>query len=106
MKRQNSSSELVTKKDLKQELGKFATKADLKNETISLRMNLDKLKLEIDDKARQYRDQVLTKLDGVMGELQNIREDNIIGSHQTAEMRDQVENHEKRIQKLEQTQQI
>lgn len=41
-----------------------------------------------------------------MGELQAIRENNMIGAHQTRELCEEVENHEKRIKHLEKVQQI
>ncbi len=68
-----------------------------------LNLRLDQLKQELNDTARQYRDQILTRLDEVMGELQNIREDNAIGSHQISELGKTTNNHEKRIKKLEQS---
>lgn len=85
MKKNSVASELVTKSFLRSEL--------------------DDLKKEIDEKAQGYRDQILTKLDGVMGELQTIREDNVIGTHQTSQLREEVDNHEKRIRNLEKVQQ-
>ncbi len=57
--------------------------------------------LKLDEKFRTYRDEILNRLDSVMGELQNIREDNSIGTHQTRELREEVDNHEQRIKKLE-----
>lgn len=36
-----------------------------------------------------------------MGELGIMREENLIGVYQTTELRSSVDNHEKRIQKLE-----
>jgi uncharacterized membrane protein len=81
------------------------TSLDLVTET-HLAIKLDELNLKVDDKARLYRDQILTKLDQVMGKLQNIREDNIVGTHQVRQLRKDVENHSKRLVKLEQTPQI
>ena len=60
----------------------------------------------MDENAAKYRDEILTKLDGVMGELQAMREENTVGAHQTRELREQVNDHEKRIEHLEKTQQI
>lgn len=50
----------------------------------------------IDDKARKYRDDVLTKLDEVMGELIAAREEREFMNHD-------IRDHEKRITKLEQS---
>lgn len=69
-------------------------------DTIELRLDikLDKLEMAIDDNARQYRDDVLTKLSETMGELEKIREDRELASYHTSEL-------EKRIKKLEQMRQ-
>lgn len=92
MKQKGKSQELVTKGYLKEELGILETRINIK---------FDKLKREIDDNAQKYRDQVLTKIDGVMGQLETLREDSLIGAHQTRELRKQVDDHEKRLVQLE-----
>jgi len=58
----------------------------------------EKFGREVDGKAKGYRDDVLNKLDEVMGELEQIREDQ---SFITGDIKD----HEKRIIKLEQSSQ-
>ncbi len=85
MKQKNISSDLVTKGYLD--------------------IIIDEAKRDIDEKAREYRDQILTKLDGVMGELQTMREENTIGTYQSKEVRDQIDDHEIRIKRLEKPQQ-
>lgn len=80
MQRKNNSSQLVTKDYLKKELE------------------------VVDENARKYRDQILAKLDETMGELGAMREENVIGSHQTSQLRSDVDNHEKRIKHLEKIQ--
>lgn len=88
MKKQKSKPQkLVTEGYLKGELGVLETRIDIK---------LDKIKQEIDDNAKKYRDEILTKLDGVMGELQTRREEDTVGSYQTAELRKEVDDHEKK----------
>lgn len=49
---------------------------------------------EHEEKHREYRDEILTKIDGVMGELQTMREENAAGEHR-------LRDHEERITKLE-----
>ncbi len=71
----NNSSQLVTKGFLKSEL----------------EYKLGELEQRVDDRAKQYRDQILTKIDGVMGELETIREDNIIGTHQILNLQETAE---------------
>jgi len=58
---------------------------------------------KLDSKLTKYKDEILNGLDEVMGELQAMREDNTIGIHQTRVLREDVDNHEKRITKLEST---
>jgi hypothetical protein len=48
----------------------------------------------MDDKARLYRDQILTRFDEVMGELITTREERDFLNHD-------IKDHEKRITKLE-----
>lgn len=66
------------------------------------KIELDEAFEAYDEKNRGYIDKVLTGLDKVMKELETIREDNVIGTDQTRELRIDVDNHEKRILTLEQ----
>ena len=98
MKKKDNNAELVTRKILKDELSFL----DVKFEDVDGKFQqIDKKFEEMDKNARGYRDEILTKLDGVMGEMQTIREDNTIGTYQTRELRVEVDNHEKRIRRLE-----
>ncbi len=54
-----------------------------------------------DGRNKLYRDEILTKLDRAMGELETIREDSVIGIHQMRELREEVDDHVKRIKVLE-----
>lgn len=63
---------------------------------------LDKKLSEFDEKARDYRDDVLGKLDEVVRELETMREENLIGSYQIKELRKHDANHERRLRKFEQ----
>lgn len=94
------SRETITKYVLKEELDKALEKTEKK---LALEINLSKYDLRdemnkmeerIDEKSKKYRDDVLTKIDGVIGELSAIREEDIVGSHQ-------LRDHEKRIIALE-----
>ena len=86
MKRKDGNSELVTKGFLKSEL----------------EFKLGGLEQRVDDRAKQYRDQILTSNDKLAKTLETTREELEIGNFQ---MRRQVENHEKRIENLEKIQQ-
>lgn len=66
------------------------------------KIELDEAFEVYDEKNRGYIDKVLTGLDKVMKELEIIREDSVIGIHQTRELRVDVDNHQKRILTLEQ----
>ena len=84
---------------LKSELKKYATKDDLKNEIALLR-----------EENKQYKDEVLTKIDEIAGDLGDMREEDVIGSHQTSQLRQDVrrdvDNCEKRIKCLEKAQYV
>lgn len=56
---------------------------------------------EIDENAKKYRDEILTRLDPVIAEIENARLDRELGASQTSAIREAVEDHEKRIAHLE-----
>lgn len=104
MKQKSNSSQLVTKKYLEKTLDKrfshFEKKVD--EEFISFEATMD-FKLEhlergVDEKAQQYRDQLLTSNDKLAKTLETMREEITIGNFQT---REKLEDHEKRIKVLE-----
>ena len=99
--------EFVTKKYLEKTLEKYATKKDLENAFKASETHTDyklaRFREEIDEKAREYRDQLMTKLDYIVGELADMREDRVIGDHHTKSLKQKVENHKVRIAKLETT---
>ncbi|MBF8249625.1 MAG: hypothetical protein HW400_226 [Candidatus Levybacteria bacterium] len=78
----------------KNNLSHFITKEFLESK-------LDSLKEELDNNAQKYKDEILTKMDEVMGELGELRDENTIGSAQTSQLNSAVENHEERIKNLE-----
>ena len=65
------------------------------------RIELDEAFENYDEKNRKYRDQILGGLDKVMGELQTIREENAVGNYQIREFREEIDDHGRRITKLE-----
>lgn len=95
MKKKNDSSEIVTRGILREEL------SHLKTDINQLRADMDHLRIDIDEKAREYRDDVLTKMDKVIGELEGIREDSVIGRRQTEDLRVDVEDLKSRVKKIE-----
>jgi len=78
---------LITKEDLRKALAPYATKQDLE-------------KYVTVDEFRQFKDDVFTGLDKVMGELKKIREEQIFMHNKV------YQDHEKRITRLEQTQSL
>lgn len=85
MKRKNPLAENATKGDL------LILKRELKEEVVG----------EIDEKNEKYKDEVMTKLDDISGQLENLREDKDLSIHQTSQLQEQVDGHEKRIKHLE-----
>ena len=80
----------VTEEKLKIILNDYPTKMDMRE-----------AEFRTDEKARQYRDEILTRLDGVMGELAQQREDRVFEEHDVKVLKERVGDHEKRIIKLE-----
>ncbi|MEK7186142.1 MAG: hypothetical protein AAB675_02155 [Patescibacteria group bacterium] len=66
-----------------------------------LKVELDIVMQEIDEKSKGYRDQVLTGLDGVMKELETIREENAAGTLLIERISGRLDDHEERISNLE-----
>ena len=94
------AGDYITKKDLEIALEKFAERI-LKAMHLNISQAISESEERTEEKHRKYHDENMNRLDEVMGELENIREDNMIGTYQTRELRENVDNHEKRISKLE-----
>lgn len=109
MKQKTANTNSATKGDLQQLERrfekKFATKTDLKNEIGALETRIDikfeRFEQKIDDKAQKYRDEVLTKMDGVTKELETIREEQIVANRHIDFAINKLVNHEKRLTKIE-----
>ena len=69
-----------------------------------LKYFFDELRHEFKEELKKYRDENMTRLDEVMGELQTIREDNTIGTYQIRELQKEVDDHETRIRTVEKIQ--
>lgn len=59
----------------------------------------------LEERLVKHRDDILSRLDDVMGQLEGMREENTISYHQSREFLETTEDHEKRIKKLEGVQQ-
>lgn len=83
------------KKLLEKEIHDLISYIDARFEKVDARFE------KVDDDARNYRDEVLTRMDGIVGELQTMREEKVVGGYQIEET---MNDHEKRIKKLEKLQ--
>lgn len=100
MKQKNDSSQGVTKTHLDKRFLSFEKIVDEKFVRFEVKfdLKLENLEREIDEKAKQYRDQILTSNDKLAKRLETIWEELEIGNFQ---MKDKIKNHEKRIKILE-----
>lgn len=98
------------KKNTKPQL---STRSDLKNLETSFRLEITSLEIKVDTKlenmekridnnAQKYRDQILASNDKLAKQLETMTDENTIGFNQ---LNRQLQNHEKRIKKLENVQQ-
>lgn len=90
----NKTANYVTEDYLDRKL--FTFKRELKEEIVG----------EIDGKNEKYKDEVMTKLDDISGQLEDLQEDKVLSIHQTEELRGKVDNHEERLKNLEKVQQV
>lgn len=84
------------KKDIREEMR--AMKGDLREEMLDLRGGLID---QVNDKMKLYKDEVLTRLDGISKELQDMREEDAAGTLQFRRLDGKVDSHEKRITRLD-----
>lgn len=82
-----------------------ATKGDLlilKQDVLGeIDLKLEKMRGE----HKEYKDEVMTKLDDISGQLEDLQQDKVLSIHQASQLREEVENHDKRIKHLEKAQQ-
>lgn len=97
------AEDYVTKKDLESALERFAGRIshDVDEKLRQYHKEYIDRFDKVEEDQKEYRDENMNRLDDVMGELENIREDNMIGTYQIRELRENVDDHEKRITKLE-----
>ena len=91
-----TASEPVTKQDLQIALKEFA-------ELLMIRIDikLENMERRIDDRARLYNSEMLTRFDSWAGELEAAQIDRTISTSRFAKLSDKVKDHDKRIKKLE-----
>lgn len=100
-----NDSEIVTRKILREELHGFAKKDDLANSEdkmlTEMRVMFKDFTDFVVDKNREFKDEILTAIDKVMGDNERLTTENEVGAHQIRNLRVKVDNHEKRLKALE-----
>jgi uncharacterized protein YutD len=84
------------RKELQKELQNYPTRQDLQN---ALQDALKEYPTR--EEFRIYRDEILNKLDYIVGELQQAREDRIFIGHDITNLKETDTDHEKRLKILE-----
>lgn len=86
-----------------------ATRSDLKRaksvlwqEILRVEERVEKTEENLKEAIRQSTNDLMTKIDSFAGKTKALEDENTVGTHQTRELRVQVDNHEKRITVLEQ----
>lgn len=87
---------LVTEEQLKTELGYLerVLKVEIKLSGLATAQR-------VGEKMTQVKNQLLTVIDPLLRELEERREDREVGTYQTSRLKEQVDDHEKRLAKLE-----
>lgn len=73
----------------------------MKTSNNATKQDLSDLKEALRSDINGFKDEVMSGLDAVMKELETMRDENTLGVGQTRELYQRVDNHEKRIKKLE-----
>lgn len=85
---------------LKKEIGQVI-REEITASEVRMDIKLEKLKFEIKDNVKSFRNDIFTKMDSVMSELEKMREDQTVKVHNDVQLKKRVDDHEKRIKKLE-----
>ncbi len=107
MKQKTVGKEPVTEAKLKEALLDYPTKKDLhkalenyptKNE---MYQKFDELDRKFEERFVQFKSDIFTRFDELMGELSQQREDRIFTDHDVKVLDEKVIDHDKRLKKLE-----
>ncbi|HVF69144.1 MAG TPA: hypothetical protein VNA13_01120 [Xanthomonadales bacterium] len=107
MKKKAASNEPVTEEKLKEVLNDYPTKKDLhkalENYPTKKEMyhGFDELDRKFEERFVQFKSDIFTRFDEVMGELAQHREDRVFSDHDTKVLDEKVTDHENRLKKLE-----
>jgi len=93
----------------KRDLLNLATKKELEKLAVATKMEMGRMELRLekkfdeqDEKARQYRDQMLNAIDPIAKEISDTREERAVTAYQREQDREAIDGHEERISVLEQ----
>lgn len=92
------TNDIATKKFVKEELEEVKGWVGIR-----LEQNTEELKEWVDTVFAKYKDETMIKLDEIVAMLQKDDQERTILSYQVSEHTNQLENHKKRIEKLEKT---
>ncbi len=106
MKRKVDNSSAVTKEDidrLEEHLSRIDTSIALtqKLSRLEILSSASETQRRLERLIKDFKSENFTRLDGIVKELEDLREDKVIGISQTKELKKKAEEHEKRINKLE-----
>lgn len=109
MKSKSDNNQVATKKDIQLLKGDIKSlEGDIKALERKLKGGIALVRLDVKDafekheeKHKEYRDEILTKMDEVVGKLQKKEEEDTAGADLIQELDDKVADHEKRIVNLE-----
>lgn len=108
LKQKDVSSNLVTKdffrKELRQELNGTIERL-LHGIRQEITFAMDTVADKFENKLNKHTSLILTTVDPLLKELETRREDRAISASQHLKLKNQVDNHEKRIKKIERIQQ-
>lgn len=110
MKKKNNESEIVTKgffkrelkRELTRELQNFEERMDVKIDA-KMELKFNSFQGKIEQMLITFRSEIFSKIDSFVKEIRNSHEERAIVSNQVSDLRDRVDEHEVRIQKLETT---
>lgn len=100
-----SSDKPVTEEKLKKILVEYPTKKDLKKEISGLKDwvhdGFEDVVEKLGEQTKDLRNEMMANFEKVFARLDNLEQENEVGMFQTAEIRTKVDDHDKRINKLE-----
>lgn len=104
MKQKNNSSNLVTKNYFKKELNDTIDRL-LQGIRREITFAVETVTEKLEQKLTKHTSLILTTVDPLLKELETRQQDRILSTDQSRRVTEKIDDHEKRLVKLEQTQQ-